>query len=116
MTQSGNSKMEIRNSKLQIRRTRHSRPGGDPLRLALLLVVICLAASRAPAQVVTGFPPFSSQTPSTFDTVNDANLNASFAIPVVSKAGRGMPFQYSMSTTLPCGASGTRSGIWSGRR
>jgi RHS repeat-associated protein len=56
-----------------------------------------LAALAAPAQqVVTGFPPFSSQTPSTFDTVNNANLNVFFAIPVVSKAGRGMPFQYTL--------------------
>ncbi len=29
-----------------------------------------------------------------FDTVNNANLNVHFEIPIVNNAGRGMPFYY----------------------
>jgi hypothetical protein len=71
--------------------------GANALRLAWLLMAVLLSASVAPAQqVVTGLPPFSSSTPSTFDTVNNANLNVLFSIPVVNKAGRGMAFLYSL--------------------
>jgi hypothetical protein len=78
-------------------------------------VAVLLAALAAPAQqVVTGFPPFSSQTPSTFDTVNDADLNVFFAIPVVSKAGRGVPFRYAIaynsSVWVPYNSSG--ASVW----
>jgi RHS repeat-associated protein len=71
--------------------------GGNPLRLVALFVGMLLAAQVASGQVVTGLPPFASLSPSSFDTVNDANLNVFFSIPVVTKAGRGMPFQYSLA-------------------
>jgi RHS repeat-associated protein len=84
------------------------------LRLALLFAALLLCALPARAQVVTGSPPFSSSTPSTFDTVNDANLNVSFAVPVVSKAGRGIPFNYSLvynnSVWVPYNSSG--ASVW----
>ena len=71
--------------------------GANALRLAWLLMAVLLAATVGSAQQpITGFPPFSSATPSTFDAVNDADLNVSFSIPAVNKAGRGMPFQYSL--------------------
>ena len=67
------------------------------LRLTLLFVAVLSAGENGSGQVMTGLPPFASMTPSTFDTVNDANLNVFFAIPVVAKAGVGMPFQYSLA-------------------
>ena len=58
-----------------------------------------LACARpASAQVATGIPPFASLTPSTFDSVNNANLNVHFTIPVFSRAGRaGFSFSYALS-------------------
>ncbi|MGA7630598.1 MAG: hypothetical protein WCB11_07510, partial [Terriglobales bacterium] len=43
-------------------------------------------------QVATGTPPFGSFGGGPFDTVNLGNLNVHFAIPVLNKAGRGLPF------------------------
>ncbi len=44
----------------------------------------------------TGFPPFGSFDAGRFDTVNVGNLNANFAIPIVSTHGRGTPFSISL--------------------
>ncbi len=49
------------------------------------------------AQPATGFPPFSSSGGGAFDTVNNANLNVHFQIPIIQKAGRGLPFSYSLA-------------------
>jgi hypothetical protein len=68
--------------------------GGTRLALVALLGIILLVVEPVRAQVATGIPPFSSVTTSTFDTVNNANLNVHFEIPVVVKAGRGIPFSY----------------------
>jgi hypothetical protein len=63
-------------------------------------VVLCVALALLPAisfaQVATGTPPFSSFGGGPFDTINLGNLNAHFSIPVLSKAGRGVPFSYSL--------------------
>src|SRR6185437_11649832 len=63
--------------------------------LALLLTLGFLPAT-AIAQVTTGTPPFG-----TFgggpDVVNIANLNVHLSIPIISKAGRGLPFSYGLS-------------------
>ena len=48
-------------------------------------------------QVATGTPPFGSFGGGPFDAVNLGNLNVHFAVPIMSKAGRGMPFTYNMS-------------------
>jgi hypothetical protein len=63
-----------------------------------------LAAQVASAQVTTGIPPFSSLTPSSFDTVDNANLNVNFGIPIFSRAGLGIPFSYVL---------GYNSSLWS---
>src|SRR5580700_1831455 len=60
-------------------------------------LVVVLLAGVASAQVATGTPPFGSFGGGSFDTVNLGNLNVHFAIPVVHKAGRGMPFGYDLS-------------------
>jgi RHS repeat-associated protein len=61
------------------------------------LLMVVLMAGIASAQVATGNPPFGSFGGGPFDTVNLGNLNVHFAIPVVHKAGRGMPFTYDLS-------------------
>lgn len=65
----------------------------------ILPVPLILALARAvfTQQVSTGYPPFGSFSVGQFDTVNNANLNVHFAVPVVNKAGRGLPFYYRMS-------------------
>lgn len=65
------------------------------LSLFVLLIVIALPVA-ALSQVQTGFPPFSSSQGGIFDTVDLANLNVHFAIPIFSRAGRGVPFTYAM--------------------
>ncbi len=60
------------------------------------LVMALLVSAGASAQVATGTPPFGSFSGGPFDTVNQANLNVHFGIPILSKAGRGLPFHYVM--------------------
>jgi hypothetical protein len=62
-----------------------------------LFLVLILATSVASAQVATGIPPFGSFGGGPFDSVNLGDLNVHFAIPVLHKAGRGMPFIYDLS-------------------
>lgn len=61
--------------------------------LFALVLIDCLPSF---AQVATGTPPFG-----TFgggpDVIDLGNLNAHLAIPVLSKAGRGMPFTYTLT-------------------
>jgi RHS repeat-associated protein len=49
----------------------------------------------SPAQVATGTPPFNSFAGGP-DTVNLASLNADLNIPIIQKAGRGLPFALSI--------------------
>src|SRR6266567_3491969 len=65
--------------------------------LARVCFVLAFNVTTAWAQVSTGVPPFSSIGGGPFDQVNLGNLNVHFAIPVVNKAGRGLPFQYELS-------------------
>ena len=44
----------------------------------------------------TGAYPFASFDNRGFDSVNLGNLNTQFSIPIVSKAGRGLPFTYAI--------------------
>ncbi len=67
-------------------------------RLLLLALAITLTVPGwSQAQVATGAPLFGSFGGGPFDIVNLGNLNVHFAIPVVEKAGRGMPFTYDLS-------------------
>jgi hypothetical protein len=63
----------------------------------LLALVQASLAQVATTQVSTGTPPFSSLGGGPFDVVNLGNLNVHFSIPVLHKAGRGMPFTYDLS-------------------
>jgi RHS repeat-associated protein len=81
------------------------------------LWVICLAAlvffaPTISSQVQTGLPPYGSFTGGP-DVINLGNLNVHFANPVISKAGRGLPFAYELgydsSVWYPAGVSGAQS-------
>ena len=83
-----------------------------------LIARVCLfavfSASVVVAQVSTGVPPFSSIGGGPFDQVNLGNLNVHFAIPIIHKAGRGLPFIYDLSydssVWYPSAVSGTN--VW----
>ncbi len=61
------------------------------LALAASLLLFCCGGV---AQVTIGLPPFGSFRGGSADVVNDANLNVHLSVPVVSKAGRGLPLNY----------------------
>ena len=62
-----------------------------------VVVALILFTSLAAAQVSTGTPPFASLGGGPFDVVNLGNLNVHFSIPILHKAGRGVPFVYDLS-------------------
>ena len=61
--------------------------------IGFVVLVSCLAT----AQVSTGTPSFGSLGGGPFDRVNLGNFNVHFAIPVLHKAGRGLPFNYDIA-------------------
>jgi hypothetical protein len=79
----------------------------------LLLFLVFTFSGLAFAQVTTGTPPFGSFGGGS-DVIDLANLNTHITIPVLSKAGRGMPFnyviEYDSSIWQPVTSSG--STIW----
>ena len=85
------------------------------VRATLVAVVfVYLAVGDCAAQVTTGVIPFGSYGGGPFDAVNLGSLNTHFEIPVVSKAGRGIPFTYSMkydsSIWSPVASNGSQ--VW----
>ena len=64
-----------------------------PLLFGFLTLVVCSSVG----QVATGTPPFSSAGGGSFDTINLGNLNIHVGVPILSKAGRGLPLSYAMS-------------------
>ena len=88
------------------------RGSGNPLPAALLLAAILVASSPASAQVITGLPPFGSFSGGP-DIVNNANLNVHLQIPILTKAGRGLPLYYALTyesaVWYPSSASGTNA-------
>jgi hypothetical protein len=80
-----------------------------PAKFYLLIMVVL--TGFASAQVSVGTPPFGSFGGGPFDTINLGNLNVHFAIPVLHKAGRGLPFGYDLSYDssiwYPVATSGT---------
>ena len=81
--------------------------------VTFMFIVLSAMSSSSRAQVTTGVPAFSSLGGGTFDRVNNSNLNVLFQIPVVNKAGRGLPFNYALaynsSILTPVGASGSQA-------
>jgi hypothetical protein len=81
------------------------------LSTAVLILVLC-GVARAQT-VATGLHSFGSFDNPGFDFVDRGSLNVHFAIPIVSKAGRGLPFSYALvydgliwSPTNAAGTSG----------
>jgi hypothetical protein len=77
----------------------HSRDSLQSISLTYrlaLTTLLALLATAAPGQVVTGTPPFGSFSTGPADTVNLANLDVHLDIPVMRKAGRGLPFTYDL--------------------
>lgn len=60
----------------------------------LLLVLATVFVASGFTQTATGAPPFSSLGGGPFDTVNLGNLDVNFSVPILNKAGRGIPFTY----------------------
>lgn len=85
----------------------------NPARGLLLALLFWSLPSAALAQVATGTPPLGSFSGGP-DTVNNANLNVHLEIPVVNKAGRGIPFYYVLgfdsSVWSPVTTNGTK--VW----
>jgi hypothetical protein len=77
----------------------------------MLFVVVLVLASYSSAQVKTGTPPFGSFGGGPFDTINLANLNVHFTMPVLSKPGRGVPFTYSFQYDTSIWYPQTVSGV-----
>src|SRR5579864_8167822 len=61
------------------------------------VVLMIAACSSLVGQVATGIPQFGTYGGGPFDAVNLGNLNVHFAIPIIQKAGRGMPFDYTLT-------------------
>lgn len=80
---------------------------------APLILLLSIFAVVAVAQVNSGSTPFASIGGGPFDAVNLGSLNASFSIPIVHKAGRGLSFNYDLnynsSIWYPVGQSGSQS-------
>ena len=55
-----------------------------------------LCALPALSQVATGLYNFGAFDNLGFDTVDRGSLNVHFSIPILNKAGRGLPFQYTL--------------------
>lgn len=62
----------------------------------LALGALALLSGTAYSQATTGTPPLGSFGGSHFDTIDLGNLDVHFCIPIVHKAGRGLPFDYSL--------------------
>ncbi len=85
----------------------------DRHKLACLFLIFSFGSTIASGQVAGGTPGFGSYGGGPFDIVNLANLNVHLPITVFSKAGRGMPFNYTLgydsSIWYPVGSSGNQS-------
>src|SRR5262249_33956241 len=62
-----------------------------------LAIVFCFLTTFAAAQSRTDVGPFGTAAGGPFDRLNLATLNVHFDIPIIQKAGRGLPFFYILS-------------------
>jgi RHS repeat-associated protein len=69
---------------------------GSVTRFFLLWGLVLGFSSVARSQVATGTPPFGSFGGGP-DIINLANLNSHLTVPVLNKAGRGLPFSYNLT-------------------
>ena len=70
------------------------------LKFGVITSIIALAwsaSTHAQSTPAVGIYPLGSYSGGPFDTINNGNLNAHFSIPVISKRGPTLPFQYALS-------------------
>jgi hypothetical protein len=81
----------------------------------LVLALLLLTLHNATTGQVTGIPPYQSFRGGP-DVINLGNLNVHYSIPVFSRAGRGMPFSYSLAYDSfiwqPLGGAWFPAGTW----
>jgi len=82
-------------------------------RILILTILLALTSGVGSAQILKGAPPFGSYGGGP-ETINLANLNSQIKIPVLHKAGRGIPFDYELSydssVWYPVGTVGSQ--VW----
>jgi RHS repeat-associated protein len=61
------------------------------------LFLFCALLSLMAQQPATGLPPLGSFSSGVFDTVNLANLDVHLSIPIFSRPGKGIPFDYALT-------------------
>jgi hypothetical protein len=86
---------------------------------SLFLILTAVLLSGISFGQATGVPPapgpqpFGSFGGGSFDSVNLGNLNVNFTVPIVHKAGRGLPFNYDLkyanSVWYPAEVSGSKN-------
>src|ERR1700728_1102203 len=81
------------------------------LRLAVFFAIL-ISTHLLVAQVATGTYPYGTYDSASVDTINVGNLNVHFAIPILNKAGRGMPFTYALSYDSSIWMPESVSGVW----
>ena len=89
------------------------------LRLVLFAGLTAALSCLANSQVATGTPPFSSIAGGSFESIDLGNLNIHISIPIISRAGRGLPLNYSWnydsSIWYPAGTAWTPVTNWGWR-
>ncbi len=83
----------------------------DKARLGRTLLTIIFLASTAVSQVATGMPPLNSFAGGPFDIVNLGNLNVHLSVPLLHKAGRGIPFTYDLNYDTAIWSPATVDGV-----
>src|SRR5437016_4265827 len=75
----------------------------------------CIGIFSAAQQPTTGLPPLGSFAGGPFDTLNLANLDVHFSIPIFSRSGRGIPFSFALSydslVWVPLGSQSSTSWV-----
>jgi RHS repeat-associated protein len=81
------------------------------LRFAAFVPALLFSTLVVQAQVATGTYPYGTFDTPGIDTINVGNLNVHLTLPILNKAGRGLPFYYNMSydssVWVPTGSSGS---------
>src|SRR5947209_19433789 len=67
------------------------------IKAVIVVSLICISSDNSFAQLATGTQKFGSFGGGEFDTINLGNLNVVFSVPILHKAGRGLPFNYDLT-------------------
>jgi RHS repeat-associated protein len=76
--------------------------------IVVLLILASVLSAQGPA---IGTPPLGSFGGGPFDVINLGNLNVHFTVPILHKAGRGMPFAYDLTYDSSVWYPGSVSGV-----